>query len=215
MAEKLRIIIVDDHEFFRNGVKMVINKLKYAKVVAEASNGKEFLEVLKDKEADIILMDIEMPIMNGIEATEKALEEYPDLKIVGLTMFNDEEYVDRMIDAGASGFLLKNISKEILDQALQSIASGNTYYSPELWEYFSKKISQEKKAGEMEQQFTKREMEILTLICDGLSNREIADRLFISERTVVGHKSNLLAKTNTKSTIGLLSYAIKNKLVEI
>jgi DNA-binding NarL/FixJ family response regulator len=215
MAEKLRIIIVDDHEFFRNGVKMVISKLKYAKVVAEASNGKEFLEVLKDKEADIILMDIEMPIMNGIEATEKALEEYPDLKIVGLTMFNDEEYVDRMIDAGASGFLLKNISKEILDQALQSIASGNTYYSPELWEYFSKKISQEKKAGEMEQQFTKREMEILTLICDGLSNREIADRLFISERTVVGHKSNLLAKTNTKSTIGLLSYAIKNKLVEI
>lgn len=215
MAEKLRIIIVDDHEFFRSGVKMVINKLKYAKVVAEASNGKEFLEVIKDKEADIILMDIEMPIMNGIEATEKALEEYPDLKVVALTMFNDEEYIDRMVDAGASGFLLKNISKEILDQALQSIASGNTYYSPELWEYFSKKISQEKKAGEMEQQFTKREMEILTLICDGLSNKEIADKLFISERTVVGHKSNLLAKTNTKSTIGLLSYAIKNKLVEI
>ena len=215
MAEKLRIIIVDDHEFFRSGVKMVINKLKYAKVVAEASNGKEFLEVIKDKEADIILMDIEMPIMNGIEATEKALEEYPDLKVVALTMFNDEEYIDRMVDAGASGFLLKNISKEILDQALQSIASGNTYYSPELWEYFSKKISQEKKAGEMEQQFTKREMEVLTLICDGLSNKEIADKLFISERTVVGHKSNLLAKTNTKSTIGLLSYAIKNKLVEI
>ncbi len=215
MAEKLRIIIVDDHEFFRSGVKMVINKLKYAKVVAEASNGKEFLEVIKDKEADIILMDIEMPIMNGIEATEKALEEYPDLKVVALTMFNDEEYIDRMVDTGASGFLLKNISKEILDQALQSIASGNTYYSPELWEYFSKKISQEKKAGEMEQQFTKREMEVLSLICDGLSNKEIADKLFISERTVVGHKSNLLAKTNTKSTIGLLSYAIKNKLVEI
>jgi len=215
MAEKLRIIIVDDHEFFRSGVKMVINKLKYAKVVAEASNGKEFLEVIKDKEADIILMDIEMPIMNGIEATKKALEDYPDLKVVALTMFNDEEYIDRMVDAGASGFLLKNISKEILDQALQSIASGNTYYSPELWEYFSKKISQEKKAGEMEQQFTKREMEILTLICDGLSNKEIADKLFISERTVVGHKSNLLAKTNTKSTIGLLSYAIKNRLVEI
>jgi DNA-binding NarL/FixJ family response regulator len=215
MAEKLRIIIVDDHEFFRNGVKMVINKLKYAKVVAEASNGKEFLELLKDKEADIVLMDIEMPLMNGIEATERALEEYPDLKVVGLTMFNDEEYIDRMVDAGASGLLLKNISKEILDKALQSIASGNTYYSPELWEYFSKKISQEKKAGEMEQQFTKREMEILTLICDGLSNKEIADKLFISERTVVGHKSNLLAKTNTKSTIGLLSYAIKNKLVEI
>jgi DNA-binding NarL/FixJ family response regulator len=130
-------------------------------------------------------------------------------------MFNDDEYVDRMIDAGASGFLLKNITKEILDQALQSIAAGNTYYSPELWEYFSRRISKEKKAGEAEQLFTKREKEVLTLICDGLSNKEIADKLFISERTVVGHKSNLLAKTNTKSTIGLLSYAIKNKLVEI
>lgn len=215
MSEKLRIIIVDDHEFFRSGLKLVISRLKYAKVVAEASNGKEFLEILKEKEADIVLMDIEMPIMNGIEATEKALDEFPDLKVVALTMFNDEEYVDKMIDVGAKGFLLKNISKEILDQALQSIAAGNTYYSPELWEHFSKKISQEKKAGEIEQQFTKREMEVLKLICDGLSNKEIADRLFISERTVVGHKSNLLAKTNTKSTIGLLSYAIKNKLVEI
>lgn len=215
MSEKLRIIIVDDHEFFRSGLKMVINRLKYAKVVAEASNGKEFLEIVKEKEADIVLMDIEMPIMNGIEATEKALQDFPDLKVVALTMFNDDEYVERMIDAGANGFLLKNITKDILDQALQSIASGNTYYSPELWEYFSKRITQEKKAGEFEQLFTKREMEVLTLICDGLSNKEIADKLFISERTVVGHKSNLLAKTNTKSTIGLLSYAIKNKLVEI
>jgi DNA-binding NarL/FixJ family response regulator len=215
MSEKLRIIIVDDHEFFRSGLKMVINRLKYAKVVAEASNGKEFLEIVKEKETDIVLMDIEMPIMNGIEATEKALQDFPDLKVVALTMFNDDEYVERMIDAGANGFLLKNITKDILDQALQSIASGNTYYSPELWEYFSKRITQEKKAGEFEQLFTKREMEVLTLICDGLSNKEIADKLFISERTVVGHKSNLLAKTNTKSTIGLLSYAIKNKLVEI
>jgi DNA-binding NarL/FixJ family response regulator len=215
MDEKLKIFIVDDHEFFRSGLKLVINRLKYAKVVAEASNGKEFLEILKEKETDIVLMDIEMPIMNGIDATEKALEEFPDLKIIALTMFNDEEYVDRMIDAGVKGFLLKNITKEILDQALQSIASGNTYYSPELWEYFSKKISKEKRADEVEQLFTKREMEILVLICDGMTNKEIADKLFISERTVVGHKSNLLAKTNTKSTIGLLSYAIKNKLVEI
>jgi DNA-binding NarL/FixJ family response regulator len=215
MDNKLKIIIVDDHEFFRSGLKLVINRLKYAKVVAEASNGKEFLEILKEKEVDIVLMDIEMPIMNGIDATEKAIEEFPDLKIIALTMFNDEEYVDRMIDVGVKGFLLKNITKEILDQALQSIASGNTYYSPELWEYFSKKISKDKKVDEAEQLFTKREMEILVLICDGLSNKEIADKLFISERTVVGHKSNLLAKTNTKSTIGLLSYAIKNKLVEI
>lgn len=215
MEEKLNILIVDDHEFFRNGLKMVINRLKYARVVGEASNGKEFLELLRQKEPDIVLIDIQMPLMNGIEATRRALEEYPDLKIVALTMFDDEEYVQSMIDAGARGFLLKNITREVLDQALQAVDAGKNYYSPELWEFFTKKVVSETRPDEEDLQLTRREKEILQLICDGLSNKEIADRLFISERTVIGHKSNLLAKTNTKSSVGLLSYAIKNRLVEI
>lgn len=213
--DKLNIIIVDDHEFFRNGLKMVINRLKYAKVIGEATNGSEFLALLAKKEPDIVLIDIQMPVMNGIEATRKALELYPDLRIVALTMFDDEEYVQSMIDAGAKGFLLKNITKEVLDQALQAIQSGNNYYSPELWEFFTKKVVREPRQEEEDVQLTRREKEILALICDGLSNKEIADRLSISERTVIGHKSNLLSKTNTKSSVGLLSYAIKNRLVEI
>ncbi len=218
MAKKdteLRIIIVDDHEFFRNGLKMVVNRLKYASVVGEASNGREFIELQKEKNADMVLLDLQMPIMNGIEASEIAINEFPDLKIVILTMFDDEEYIDKMMNIGVHGFLLKNITKELLDQALQSIADGNTYYSPELWSYFGKKFSEQKKEDELDLQFTKREKEILQLICDGLNNREIAEELFISERTVVGHKSNLLSKTNCKSTISLLSFAIKNKLVTI
>jgi DNA-binding NarL/FixJ family response regulator len=215
MEEKLKIFIVDDHEFFRNGLKMVINRLKYAKVTGEAANGKDFLEMLPHEEPDIVLIDIQMPLMNGIEATRLALEEYPDLKIVALTMFDDEEYVQSMIDAGAKGFLLKNITKEILDQALQAIQSGKNYYSPELFNFFTRKIVSEPRQDDDEVQLTRREKEILQLICDGLTNKEIADRLFISERTVVGHKSNLLAKTNTKSSVGLLSYAIRNKLVEV
>jgi len=215
MEQKLNIIIVDDHEFFRNGLKMVINRLKYARVIGEAANGKEFLELLRQKEPDIVLIDIQMPQMNGIEATRQALEEYPDLKIVALTMFDDEEYVQSMIDAGAKGFLLKNITREVLDQALQAVQSGKNYYSPELWEFFTRKVAREPRQEEDEIQLTRREKEILQLICDGLSNKQIADRLFISERTVIGHKSNLLAKTNTKSSVGLLSFAIKNKLVEI
>lgn len=211
----LKIIIVDDHEFFRNGLKMVVNRLKYAAVIGEASNGKEFIELQKEKPADLVLLDLQMPIMNGIEASEVAIREFPDLKIVILTMFDDEEYIEKMMNIGVHGFLLKNITKELLDQALQSIASGNTYYSPELWSYFGKKFSEQKKEESHELQFTKREMEVLQLICDGLSNREIAEELFISERTVVGHKSNLLSKTNCKSTISLLSFAIKNKLVTI
>lgn len=211
----LKIIIVDDHEFFRNGLKMVVNRLKYANVIGEASNGKEFIELQKEKNADLVLLDLQMPIMNGIEASEIAIKEFPDLKIVILTMFDDEEYIDKMMNIGVHGFLLKNITKELLDQALQSIAAGNTYYSPELWSYFGKKFSKQKKDEVDLVHFTKREKEILQLICDGLSNREIAEELFISERTVIGHKSNLLSKTNCKSTISLLSFAIKNKLVSI
>ena len=215
MEEKLKIFIVDDHEFFRNGLKMVINRLKYARVCGEASTGREFLDMLAKAEPDIVMMDIQMPGMNGIEATRLALEEYPDLKVAALTMFDDEEYVQSMIDAGAKGFLLKNITKDVLDQALQAINSGKNYYSPELFDFFTKKVVREPRADEEEVQLTRREKEILQLICDGLSNKEIADKLFISERTVVGHKSNLLAKTNCKSSVGLLSYAIRNKLVEV
>ncbi len=213
--KNLKILIVDDHEFFRNGLKMVVNRLKYASVLGEASNGKEFLELQDEKQADLVLLDLQMPIMDGIEASEIAIKKFPNLKIVILTMFDDEEYIDKMMDIGVHGFLLKNITKELLDQALQSIASGNTYYSPELWSYFGKKFAEQKKDDKTELHFTRREKEILQLICDGLSNREISEELFISERTVIGHKSNLLSKTNCKSTISLLSFAIKNKLVTI
>lgn len=211
----MKIVIVDDHEFFRNGLKMVINRLKYARVVGEASNGQEFLDLMKTIDADMVLMDIQMPVMNGMEATELAIQQNPELKIIALTMFNEDEYLQRMIDAGVKGFLLKNITKDTLDQALQAIAAGNNYYSPELWDFFTKAVTKDNKSTNPDLQFTRREMDVLKLLCDGLSNKEIADKLFISERTVVGHKSNLLSKTNTKSTIGLLAYAIKNKIVEI
>ncbi len=211
----LRIIIVDDHEFFRDGLKLVLNRLKYATVVGEASNGREFLELQKELNADIAFVDLQMPVMNGIDASEIAMSKYPKLKIIILTMFDDAEYVDKMMNIGVHGFLLKNITKELLDQALQSIANGNNFYSPELWSFFGKKFAKQKKESDISHQFTRREREVMQLICDGLSNREIAEELFISERTVVGHKSNLLAKTNCKSTVSLLSYAIKNNLVTI
>jgi len=215
MPESLNIIIVDDHEIFRNGLKMVINKLKYSKVVAEASNGVEFLEILENNPVDIVFMDIEMPIMNGIEATEKALEKHPELKIIALTMFNQDEYVQSMIDVGVRGFLLKNISKEIIDKAIQTVAEGNNYYSEELWNFFTKKISHPEKNISDELNLTKREKEILQLFCEGKDNKEIADILFISERTIIGHKSNLLSKTGCKNTISLISYSIRNGLVTL
>lgn len=215
MEEKVNIIIVDDHEIFRGGLKLLLNKLKYVNEVHEATNGKEFLDLIEKNNYDVILMDIEMPIMNGIEATRQALIKYPKLKIVALTMFNNEEYIESMIDAGVKGFLLKNINKDSLDKALKSIITGNNYYSEELFAYFTKKISHPDKSIHPEIKLTQRECEIIKYSFEGLSNKEIADKLFISERTVVGHKSNLLAKTGCKSTIQLLAYIIKNKLINI
>ncbi len=211
-----KIILVDDHEIFRNGLKMVLGKLKYTKVIAEASNGLEFLELLADHQPDVVLIDIEMPVMNGIEATERALKTHPDLKMIALTMFNEDEYIQSMIDSGVKGFLLKNINKETLDKAIQTVLNGGNYYSEELFNFFTKQVSKVDERSKVDiVKFTRREKEILQLVCEGLSNKEIADILFVSERTVVGHKTNLLQKTGCKNTISLMSYAIKNKLVVI
>lgn len=215
MTEPLiRVIIVDDHEIFRSGLKMVINKLGYAKVVAEAADGAEFLRLLEQEETDLVLMDIEMPVMNGIEATRKAIEKYPGIKIIALTMFKEDAYIQSMIEAGVKGFLIKNIRKEVLDRALQAVYNGKTYYSEELWDYFTKSVSKEEKI-ESDLSLTRRELEVLALLAEGLNNKEIADRLFVSERTIVGHKSNLMAKTNTKNTVSMLAYVIRNGLINI
>lgn len=215
MIETIKIIIVDDHEIFRNGLKMVLGKLKHIEIVGEASDGQEFMDIIRTTPCDVVLMDIEMPKMNGIDATKHAIKELPELKIVALTMFNDDDYIQSMMDAGVRGFLIKNVGKETLDKAIQTVFKGGTFYSEELFNFFTKKFSAPQKPEEPAISFTAREKEILQLLAEGLSNKEIADVLYISERTVVGHKSNLLAKTGCKSAISLLAFAIKNKLVII
>ena len=215
MNDKIKIIIVDDHEIFRNGLKMVLGRLPHIDIVGEAANGQEFLSLIKTVQCDVVLMDIEMPVMNGIDATAQAMKEYPELRIIALTMFQEDDYIQSMMDAGIRGFLIKNVGKETLDKAILTIYRGGTYYSEELFNFFTKKFSESPKPLEPEIALTSREKEILQLLAEGLNNKEIADKLFISERTVVGHKSNLLAKTGTKSAISLLAFAIRKRLVKI
>lgn len=215
MIDKIKVMIVDDHEIFRNGLKMVLSKLKYVELVAEATDGKEFVEMIDDVQPDIILLDIEMPGLNGIDAAKIVLKKTPKLKIIALTMFGDDEYIQSMLDTGAKGFLMKNINKDTLDKAIQTVFNGGNYYSEELFEFFTKQFTKDKTTTTSTIEFTRREKEILQLLCEGLSNKEIADALFISERTVLGHKTNLLTKTNTKNSLSLMAYAIKNKLVVI
>jgi len=215
MNEKIQVMIVDDHEIFRNGLKMVLGKLKYVELVGEAVNGKDFIDLLGEVTPDIVLLDVEMPGLNGIDAAKIALERNPGLRIIALTMFGEDDYIQSMLDAGAKGFLIKNINKDTLEKAIQTVYNGGNYYSEELFEFFTKQFAKEKEPAHDSIEFTRREKEILQLLCEGLSNKEIADALFVSERTVLGHKTNLLAKTNTKNSLSLMAYAIKKKLVVI
>jgi DNA-binding NarL/FixJ family response regulator len=216
MNNTVKIIIVDDHEIFRNGLKMVLGKLDYVDIVGEAANGQDFLDLIRQVNCDIVLMDIEMPIMSGIDATKIALKENPELKVISLTMFTDDNYIQSMIDAGVKGFLVKNINKDTLNKAITTVASGGNYYSEELFKFFTRKVNtKEETKNSDDVKFTNREKEILQLLSEGLSNKEIADVLYVSERTVVGHKSNMLAKTGCKSAISLLAYALRHKLIII
>jgi DNA-binding NarL/FixJ family response regulator len=212
--QKNKVVIVDDHAIFRQGLVMVINRMNNFKVIGESENGKEFLELLKKTIPDIILMDIRMPVMTGIEATQKAIEKYPGLTIAALSMSGEEKDLQAMINAGALGFLLKSIEKEELEMALNHYAKDKNYYSPELLPYFTNKFLGNNNE-ESNIKITLREKEVLELIALGLSNTEIAEKLFISQRTVDGHKANLISKTGSKNIVNLLIFAIKNKLVQI
>jgi DNA-binding NarL/FixJ family response regulator len=210
----ISIIIVDDHSLFRNGMKLLLSNTGTFQVVAEASNGCEFLELLNTHSPDIVLMDIEMPEMNGVEATTLALEKFPKLKVVCLSMYGEEEYYYRMIEAGVKGFLLKNSDISEVTNAITTICNGGKYFSQELLYNVVKNIKSNHAHFETVD-LSDREKEVLRQICSGLSNQEIADVLHISKRTVDKHRANLLDKTSSKNTANLIMYAIKNKVIDI
>jgi DNA-binding NarL/FixJ family response regulator len=184
-------------------------------IIAEASNGKEFIEILETSVADIILMDIDMPEMDGIEATAIALTKKPDLKIICLSMYGEEEYYYKMIEAGVSGFLLKNSDINEVKTAIQAVADGGKYFSQDLLYNVVKNIKSSHSHQELIDNLSDRELEVLKQICIGLSNQEIADVLHISKRTVDKHRANLLEKTKSNNTAHLVMYAIKNKLIDL
>jgi DNA-binding NarL/FixJ family response regulator len=212
--EKIRIIIADDHQLFRNGLKILLNAFPEFEVAGEASNGEEFLKILRNTKADIALMDINMPEMDGIDATRKGLKISSDISIIALSMYGEEEYYYKMVDAGAKGFVLKDSDIAEVKEAILTVRKGGSYFSQELLYHVIQKFKHRENEIKTAN-LSKREKEILMKICEGLSNQEIAEALFISKRTVDKHRANLLGKTNSKNTASLILYAIKNKLIEI
>jgi len=209
MADKTRIMIVEDHDLFRAGLRRVVEEIPSLELVGEAENGAVFLQSLARLDPDIVLMDIKMPVMDGMEATEKALKIKPNLKIIILTIFGEEEYLYTLIQRGIFGFMLKSTSINELERAILLVSEGHQYFSPEINGILARKI---KGDAEVKLNLTGKEKEVLRLLCQGYSSSEMAKELFLSIRTVEGYRARLLQKTEQSNTLNLVIYAIKHKL---
>lgn len=217
----IRIALVDDHSLFRKGLKVLLSSRKDFSIVADVGSGEEFLEVLMQAQPDVVFMDYAMPQMNGAETTRRALEMSPDLKIITLSMFGDNAYYSDMMSSGAKGFLLKDSEFAEVVEAVETVFEGGTYFSASLLESLSHSLRSTGATASVADdiaeadRLSEREIEVLLAICQGLSTQEIADKLFISKRTVDKHRANILEKSGCKNTASLVVYAIRNGFVEI
>lgn len=212
----MKVAIVDDHKMFRQGVESMLNEHDDVSLSWGAKNGDETILNLSKEIPDVILMDISLGDESGITLTKTILESYPDIKVLGLSMHKEDNYIVNLLEAGAKGYLLKDAGSEEMVMAIKKVFEGDTYYSSHVTNVLMKHVTQGTKPSEKGDQvnLTNRETEILKLIAEEFSNPEIAEQLFISIRTVDTHRRNLLDKLQAKNTAGLVKYALKHGLVE-
>ncbi len=209
-----KVWLVDDHQLFRAGFKTLLNHISYIAVEHEANNGSDFLDLLMISQPDLVFLDIAMPQMDGNEAALKALAQFPDLKIIVLSMFGDQEYYARLVETGVKGYLLKSADFKEVEMAIDAVLAGEYYFSQEILQSAMRHRGQ-LKHYQAQTELSDREKEILMEICNGLSNQEVAEKLYISKRTVEKHRANLMLKTGCPNTASLVVYAIKNNYLRI
>jgi DNA-binding NarL/FixJ family response regulator len=205
---KHSVIIADDHSLFRQGLKLILHEIEDIEVIADVSNGQELVEAAGILFPDLVIMDINMPQMNGIEASRILAREHPEIRILVISMYGEEQYYNSVIENGVKGFILKDADNSELKRAVLTILNGQTYFSQEL---LLRMIRNKKSTTHIT--LTSREQEILALICQGSATAEISAKLFLSERTIENHKASLFAKTGCKNSLSLVIFAVKNNLV--
>ncbi len=209
----IRVLIADDHNLIIDGIKTTLADVPDIEIVAEANHGLEVLKELETKSVDIILMDINMPHLDGLECTKRVTEKFPHSRVIALSQFGEPRFVKRMIKNGASGYLLKDADKKELINAIRLVNSGEKYFSDNVQISFSEPKSSEPSKTVDFPKLTTREIEIITLISYEYSTAEIAHKLSITENTVEKHRTNLLEKTGLKNQAGLVRWALENNLI--
>jgi DNA-binding NarL/FixJ family response regulator len=216
--EKIRLGIADDHKIFRNGLKATLEDNPDFDLIVEASNGKQLIAQLATNVPDVILMDIKMPEMDGIQTTAQVKQRYPGVKVLALSMFNEDKYIVDMMKAGASGYLLKNAEPEEIIEAISTVYHKDYYFNEHLSVTLIKQLAGNSPAGNAAMSladFNEREIEVLRLVCQECSNQEIADKIFLSVRTVEGYRARLFEKTRSKNLVGLVIFAVKTGIISV
>ncbi|MFC1712535.1 response regulator [Candidatus Poribacteria bacterium] len=215
--QKIRVLLVDDHSILREGIKALLENQRGIEVVAEAENGREAVLKAAQIQPDVVILDISMPLMDGLEATRQMKRESPEVKILVLTMYDDEEYFFQLLRAGASGYVTKKAVGTELASAIEAVYRGESYFCPSMSKYLlSDYLRLDRATEHIEQvELTSREREIVKLIAEGYTNQQIADSLHRSVKTIESHRSNILRKLDIHDTIELVKYAVRKKLIEI
>jgi DNA-binding NarL/FixJ family response regulator len=211
----IKVVLADDHEIFRDGLRLMLQKHPEIELLAEAEDGRELIEHIKKLNPDLVITDIKMPRMDGVAATRHIVEHYPNIGIIALSMFDEDDLIIDMLEAGARGYLLKNADKNETLDAIKSVYAGQAYYCRQTSGKLAQMVARSKfnpYRHQVKPVFTDREKEMIKYICEGLTNKEIAAKVFLSVRTVEGLRMKMLEKMDAHNTAGIIIYAIKNNL---
>lgn len=211
------VILADDHTLFRSGMMTLLKQIPGLDCIHEASNGNEVIGLLQAEKGniDLVLLDLKMPGMNGLEACRIIKKDFPNTKVIILSMIDQEQVIVQMLKEDINAYLLKNCTEDVLRKTISEVLLRGFYFDERMVKLLQKSLVQKRKGGSQELYFSKRELEVLAALCDGLNTAEIAERLFISPRTVETHKQNLMEKTQSRHSVELAMYAIKNGLIDI